>query len=223
MASTAVAKFVDAFNAFSSLSDIDTAKKGLIEAVAYMVVANALYQTSKGGMTQATVNLTAGFVIWLNSDAVFKKAFSANVADFSTENRRLKSLLGEFEQIGMDLRELTADERAQLTTQMEQFHDLFQALSQVVKDSSKELQDSSKKLQDSSRDLKASIIASADQKRNKVSETRATMITLMEGVIRNIEAVATQEQLDILQGQLNTLNDQVSAIASIAQRLAIPN
>lgn len=124
----------------------EESKQKLIQTVALLALLNAANHARKSRMIQSAIDLTTGVVLWTNQEAFLHKALSENVASLSTENDRLKNLLGEFEAIGMDLAKLSEDQKQQLKEQQEKFHDLFSALLKVVREQQESSREESERL-----------------------------------------------------------------------------
>ncbi len=139
MATGAIGTAYKAYETLHSLTDTDATKRKIIQAVAFIIVANALYNTAQAHVTQATVNLTAGAALWMNQDAFLHKALSENVQSFGVENERLTNLVGKLEEVGVNLEKLTEDERKLLKENMEHCNSIVVALIKTSAESSQKL------------------------------------------------------------------------------------
>lgn len=201
MAQVLLSKAVDAYGKMQTFTDTDAAKQKVIQTVAFLVVANAAYNASRTRLTQASISMTAASVLWMNQEAFLHKALSEDVASFSVENERLGSLIGQFESIGMDLKQLSESERLQLQTQMSQFHSLFQALTETVRVQSETARVESEKLTRSSESARVQINLQTAQ----LSQAQSTLALVFEQVIQTFRSVKTEEDLPLLRQQVTTL------------------
>ena len=124
----------------------EESKQKLIQTVAILALLNAANHARKSRMIQSAINLTTGLVLWTNQEAFLHKSLSENVASLSTENDRLKNLLGEFEAIGMDLSKLSEEKKQHLKEQQEKFQDLIQSLLDLIEETNKSSEETNRRL-----------------------------------------------------------------------------
>ncbi|MCP5504903.1 MAG: hypothetical protein H7A41_07095 [Chlamydiales bacterium] len=197
MAQVLFSQALEAYSKFQTLTDTDAAKQKIIQTVALLVVANAAYNASRTRLTQATISMSAATVLWMNQEAFLHKALSENVASFSVENERLGGLIGQFEQIGMDLKSLSASEREQLQKQMSQFHSLFEALTATVREQSESARASHTRLRES-----------VDLSTSKLAESQKLLAHVFQQVIRTFESVeSARTDIPALTRQVEVLNE----------------
>ena len=131
----------------------------------------------------------------MNQEAFLHKALSENVSSLSAENERLSGLVSEFEKIGMDLRSLSESKREQLKQQMSKFHDLFQSLTETVKEGNRSFEEAHRKLE-----------ASVAMSTSNLMQAQETLNLIFRQVIKRCEGVETQDDLSEIRRQINTLN-----------------
>lgn len=205
MAQVLFSQALDAYGKFQTLTDTDAAKQKVIQTVALLVVANAAYNASRTRLTQATISMSAATVLWMNQEAFLHKALSENVASFSVENERLGTLIGQFESIGMNLKDLTESEREQLQAQMRQFNDLFKALTETVRQQTESAHASHERLRES-----------VDLSTSKLTEAQKMLAHVFQQVIRTFESVESPKtditelsrQVEILNGFARSVLEQ---------------
>lgn len=134
------------FKTFPTFPGAEESKQKLIQTVAILALLNAANHARKSKMIQSSINLTTAMVLWTNQEAFPHKELSENVASLSTENERLSGLVGQFEAIGMDLSNLTEEQKKQIKEQQQEFHDLFSSLLKVVREDQEVAREESERL-----------------------------------------------------------------------------
>lgn len=177
------------------IANPETAKQKLLQTVALIALANGFFNIKKARLKQATVNLGAGTILWVNQEAFLHKALSENVSSLSAENERLSGLVSEFEKIGMDLRSLSESKREQLKQQMSKFHDLFQSLTETVKEGNRSFEEAHRKLE-----------ASVAMSTSNLMQSQETLNLIFRQVIKRCESIETQDDLSEIRRQITTLN-----------------
>lgn len=76
MSRISIAGAVDAYSQFKTFTNTNTAKETMIQTVAILVMTNAVYNASRSRLTQATIGMTGGLVLWTNQDAFTHQALS---------------------------------------------------------------------------------------------------------------------------------------------------
>jgi len=196
MAQVLFSQALDAYGKFQTLTDTDAAKKTAIQTTAFMGAGYAAYLAARTRIIGATIVMMPSTVLWMNQDAFLHKALSENVASFSVENERLGTLIGQFESIGMNLKDLTASEREQLQAQMRQFNDLFKALTETVRQQTESAHASHTKLRES-----------VDLSTSKLTQAQMTLALVFEQVIQTFRSVkSAKTDIPALTRQVEILN-----------------
>lgn len=200
MAQVLFSQAFDAYSKFQTLTDTDNAKRTIIQGTAFMGAGYAAYLAARTRILGATIVMMPSTVLWMNQEAFLHKALSENVASFSVENERLGSLIGQFESIGMNLKDLTASEREQLQAQMRQFNDLFKALTETVRQQTESAHASHERLRES-----------VDLSTSKLTQAQMTLALVFEQVIQTFRSVESAKT------DLPALREQVATLTRLAQ------
>ena len=203
MAQVLFSQALDAYGKFQTLTDTDAAKKTAIQTTAFMGAGYAAYLAARTRIIGATIVMMPSTVLWMNQDAFLHKALSENVASFSVENERLGTLIGQFESIGMNLKDLTASEREQLQAQMRQFNDLFKALTETVREQTETVREQTESTHASHAKLRESV----DLSTSKLTQAQMTLALVFEQVIQTFRSVkSAKTDIPALTRQVEILN-----------------
>ena len=182
-------------------SDTETAKQKAVQAVALIAVLNGAYNAVKNRLTQAGINTAVGALLWINQEAFYHKDLTENLTKFSTENKSLKALLKEFEQVGIDLRSLSEEKREFLKKQMEQFHDFSETCLKTIREGNESIEAPTKKLQD----------ATALSEKN-LSQSQNTLALVFQQFSKSFGKVTSADDMAQLRLEVETLNKVAQSV-----------